>query len=161
MFIIKENLLFGEQYLEHTASDNALKSLEILTEEVIINQASLAMLLEERYGVVKRKDCTLPVYEIASFQAGVWHCKRCQTTAFQRKTHFNDLLQFIIQNQDGDIVGTVYWHNFNDAIQAMELFDNGFCPICEAWDDGLGRICSPRGWGKTAFFFKNCKLIGK
>jgi ribosomal protein L37AE/L43A len=159
IYIIKENLTFGEDYLSYTIDTDASGCYGVFTETSAEgNITKLNSLLEERYGIVKKDDGIKPVYEIVNLKAGIWHCDKCGVSIIQNK---KDYSRFSLQKNDGDIMGELFRYDFSAIVQTMKLLDSGECPVCEGWNDGIGNTCSPSGWGKTEFFFKNCKLITK
>ncbi|HBR30468.1 MAG TPA: hypothetical protein DD733_00135 [Clostridiales bacterium] len=165
MFIVKENFLYGEDYIEHTAADEAAVCFMLFTGKPFGNTAaepeSINRLFEEMFGFVKRCDGFLPAYEIVCLHTGKWRCNRCLCTVQQYDGSIDDFIRFFVKNKDGDIMGNLYRPDINDTVRIMELLDNGACPVCDGWEDGLGNTCSPQGWGKTEFFFKDFKPIGK
>ena len=159
IFIIKENLPFGEDYLIHTSSDNAAVCYRLFTgTETEGRTDKLNVLLENRYGIVKSFDGTKPAYEIVNIKAGRLHCEKCGIDINQNQSDFS---RFSIINSDGDIMGELFRQDFSNIVQIMKMLDSYGCPVCGGWDDGNGNICSPNGWGRTEFFFKNSKLITK
>ncbi|PKM61738.1 MAG: hypothetical protein CVU97_06860 [Firmicutes bacterium HGW-Firmicutes-21] len=162
MFVIKENLRYGEDYLCHTAAERESDCYKILTGESITGDCMLLnSLLEERYGVVFRADVILPVYEIVRIMSGVWHCGKCGIRVSQAGGTLADYSNFTVTNGDGDKMGTLFKQNINDIVTATKLLDDGGCPVCDGWDDGHGNICSPNGWGRPEFFFRNYKHISR
>lgn len=159
MYVVKENLPFGEDYLSYTLSNTADECYKILTGEGTGgSKVTLNKLLAERYGVVNSQSGAKPVYEIVKITAGRWHCPKCGVDIVQNKS---DLMRFSVITMDGDVMGEVFRQDITGVVQAMQWLDAGGCPVCENWDDGVGNRCSSYGWGKTEFFFKNCRLITK
>jgi len=162
MFVIKENLKYGEDYLTYTATERASECFRILTEsEGAEDVAVLNRQLEHLYGVVSCRDKLLPVYEIVSIKAGWWRCKCCGVSVTQHSKMLSDYSRFTVKNRDGDVMGSIFRQTVSEIVLAMELLDSGGCPVCGGWSDGTGNTCSPRGWGRTEFMFKDCILITK
>lgn len=158
-YVIKENLPFGEDYLSYTISKKASDCYRIFTEtEADGNIEKLNRLLQERYGIVKCPSGEKPVYEIIKITAGRWHCQKCRIDIIQNEEDFS---RFSIITADGDIMGELFRQDLTGIIQTMDMLTAGGCPVCENWNDGVGNICSPVGWGKTEYFFKNCRHITK
>ncbi|HOJ47587.1 MAG TPA: hypothetical protein PLD48_01795 [Bacillota bacterium] len=159
MFVIKENLPFGENYLSYTLSEDAAECFMIFTGEASDeNKVKLNQILAERYGVVNSVFGIRPAYEIVRITAGRWHCPKCGVDIVQSSA---DLTRFSVITADGDVMGEVYRQDVADVVQTMQLLNAGGCPVCESWDDGVGNRCSSVGWGKAEFFYKNCRLITK
>ena len=160
MFVVKENLKFGEAYLTHTAAVSAEECFFILAEEYTTEDITLLnAALKERYGIVIKENMVLPVYEITELKAGVWKCGKCFVCITQGAEAIADYSFFTVKNKDGDIMGSLFRQDVDAIAETMRLLDRGGCPLCEGWQDGIGNICSPSGWGKTLFFFKDCKHI--
>jgi len=159
MFIIKENLRYGEDYLSYTISDNAIECYRQITGKIIKSDiAELNRLLEVNFGIISKPDCVKPIYEIMELNSGSWKCKKCGVLIIQDA---KDYSSFTVKNDDQDIIGTLFKQEASDFIRAMDLLKAGECPICEGWNDGLGNICSSSGWGKTENLFQDCVSISK
>ena len=159
IYIIKENLSFGEDYLSYTVSNKASECFGLFTGMIAAgNIEKLNKQLEERYGIVKGLSDIKPVYEIININAGRWHCNQCGIDIIQNKA---DLLRFSIITADGDMMGELFRQDISSVVQTMEMLDSDGCPVCESWSDGVGNRCSSVGWGSTEFFFKNCRHITK
>ncbi len=158
-YIVKENLPFGEDYLSYTVSEKATDCYRTFTgTEADCNIEKLNKLLAERYGSVKCPSGAKPVYEIVKITAGRWHCEHCRIDIVQNKT---DCSRFSVITADGDVMGEFFRQDIGSIVQTTDMLDSGECPVCGSWNDGLGNTCSPVGWGKTEFFYKNCRLITK
>lgn len=161
MFVIKEYLRFGEDYLSYTAAENETECYSLFTGCNTQGDISkLNKLLEENYGILMRGTDFLPIYEIICIKSGLWTCENCGITVFQNSDN-NDMGYFTVKNSDGDIMGSIFRDSVSEIVLAMQLLNNGGCPVCDGWDDGIGNTCSPSGWGKTEFFFKNCRKINR
>jgi hypothetical protein len=159
IYVIKENLPYGEDYLSYTVAKKAADCYRLFTgTDTNGNIDKLNKLLEERYGIVNSQTGLKPVYEIKNISARRWHCKQCGIDIVQNKT---DLSRFCIITADGDMMGEVFRQDISGVVQTMDMLDNGSCPVCEHWSDGVGNTCSSVGWGSTEFFFRDCKLIIK
>jgi len=68
-------------------------------------------------------------------------CPRCEAKTY--KTIFNDfdydLACFDVYNHLNKHVANVYPNSVEDMIEKIKALKSGKCPLCDNWEDGLGR----------------------
>lgn len=59
----------------------------------------------------------------------------------------HDLSQFRITDLDGNFLGTITPMDADNMQDIIDELDVGRCPVADAWEDGMGNVCTMEGWG--------------
>lgn len=74
-----------------------------------------------------------------------WNCESCGITIIEVDYDY-DLHMFEVYKGD-DLLGKITPATIEDLDRCRSDLDNGFCPICDGWEDGNGNLCVMDGWG--------------
>lgn len=66
-------------------------------------------------------------------------CPRCEASIYEVDYDY-DLSRFDVYNKLDEYVGSVYPYNLEEMKEIRKALKEGECPICDSWEDGLGRI---------------------
>ena len=65
-------------------------------------------------------------------------CPRCEAKTYKNDFDY-DLACFDVYNHLNKHVANVYPNSVEDMIEIIKALKSGECPLCDNWEDGLGR----------------------
>ena len=65
-------------------------------------------------------------------------CPRCKAKVVEREFDY-DLNCFDIYKEQDEYVGSILPDSIDDMKGIKKALKNGECPLCDNWEDGLGR----------------------
>lgn len=66
-------------------------------------------------------------------------CPRCESSIYEVDYDY-DLNRFDVYSQLDEYIGSVYPDSIEDMQECHKALKRGGCPLCDEWEDGLGRI---------------------
>lgn len=75
-----------------------------------------------------------------------WTCPKCECEIL--KEEYDNALNSFVVWYGNTRLGDIIPNNITDMHTAIELLDNGGCPVCDGWEDGFGNSCTLQGWNR-------------
>ena len=74
-------------------------------------------------------------------------CRRCLAEMIPDDDYPNGGYRIVVLDANGTLLGYVQVKDADEWNELWSKLEQGACPICDGWEDGLGRTCTADGWG--------------